>query len=97
MNTREQIIVSGLMLLCEQGLLGVTRNAVAEKAGVSPALVSHYMGTITQFRDLLVQVAIDREVSGAVAHALAAMHPVALAAPQEVKTKAIRHLNETTL
>jgi len=93
MNTQEKIIVAGLSLLERDGPAAVTRDAVADTAGVSPALVSHHMGAMPAFRDLLMQVAVDREIVKAVAWGLVAQHPVAHAASVDLKRRAVQSLN----
>lgn len=42
--TEEKILKAGVDLSVKHGAVNVTRKMVAEKAKVSPALVSHYMG-----------------------------------------------------
>lgn len=92
MNTQEKIILAGLSLLERDGQAGVTREAVAEVAGVSPASVSHHFGSISEFRSLLMQTAVDRGVIKAVAWGLVAGDPLAMNAPENLRRAAIRSL-----
>ena len=92
MNAQEKIIIAGLSLLERDGPSAVTRDLVADIAGVSPALVSHHMGGMPAFRDLLMQTAVDRELVKAVAWGLVAQHPCATQAPDALKRKAIASL-----
>lgn len=88
MNTQEKIIVAGLSILERDGPSAVTRDAVADAASVAPASVSHHFGSMEDFRNLLMQVAVDRGLPRAVAWGLVAQHPVALMAPWELRRDA---------
>lgn len=92
MNIREKILVAGLSLLERDGPAGVTREAVAETAGVTPSLVSYHAGTMPEFRDELMKTAVERGLAKAVAWGLVAQHPAAVTAPIDLRRRALETL-----
>jgi AcrR family transcriptional regulator len=75
-----------------EGWNQMTRAAVAEAAGISEALVSHYFGTMDELRATIMQEAIRRRVVEIVAQGLAAGNVVAKGAPDEVKQAALAYM-----
>ena len=67
----------------------LTRAAVAEVAGVSEALVSHYFGSMDELRAVIMAEAVKRGIVEIVAQGLAAGNPVARSASEEVKQAAL--------
>ena len=88
----QQILEAGVALAIARGLHNFTRDEVAERARVSTALVNRYWGTIAALRDRVVEVAIERELLGVLAQALLDKHPLALASPRRLQSKAAGHL-----
>lgn len=87
---------SALHLACGSGVHGLTREAIAEHAECSPALVSYYLGTMSQMRRSVVRAAVAREVLPVVAQALAMGDKVAQRAPAALKARALAALGEVT-
>lgn len=85
---KEQILGIALELATEHGYHKVTRDQIAKAAGVSMGLVSHYIGTMTQFRRTLMRAAIKQEVAEVVAQGLALGDEHARKAPAELKARA---------
>lgn len=74
------------------GYLKVTREQIAEAACVSPALVSHHLGTMGDLRRTLVRQAVSRQVLKVVGQALANSDPHAQKAPDALKKAALASL-----
>jgi DNA-binding transcriptional regulator YbjK len=72
----------------------LTRDAVAEKAGVSMGLVTRYFGTMLQLKNKVVSYAIKNEVTEIVAQCLANNHPKAKQVPDALREKALRSLSK---
>jgi AcrR family transcriptional regulator len=87
---RTQIIDAAIRLAIKQGYQHVTRNAVAEEAGVSYGLVSTYFSTMTQLKRALMRAAIAQEVIEIIAQGLGAKDADALKAPEKLKQKAVQ-------
>jgi len=71
------------------GWNNLTRSMIAEAAGVSEALVSHYFGTMEELKQTVMNAAVQRRVIEIVAQGLAAGNPAARSAPEEVKAQAL--------
>ena len=72
---REKIAKAGLALAAKQGYRLVRRDDVAEKAGVSIGLVTHYFGGMEGLREAIVNQAIESNNMAVLAEALVAQHP----------------------
>jgi len=72
----------------------LTRDAVAEKAGVSMGLVTRYFGTMLQLKNKVVSYAIKNEVTEIVAQCLANNHPKAKLVPDALREKALQSLSK---
>lgn len=95
MTTKAMITEAGLSVVADEGIWGLTREAVAERAGCSPALVSYHMGTMQELLEHLMQQAVERENLDIIAMGLVSRHPAALNAPAELKQAAIFTLQAT--
>lgn len=71
------------------GFQWITRDAVAEAAGVSPGTVNTAYGTMRELKRAVLQAAVDRGVLEVVAQGLADRHPIALEAPEDVRRAAL--------
>ena len=85
---REQLLQVALIIAMEIGYNNLTREAVAEKAGVSVSLISNYFGTMKQFKRVIMRAAIKQEIPEIVAQGLVIKDTHALKAPQGLKTLA---------
>lgn len=72
----------------EFGLSGVTRPRIAEQAGCSAPLISHYWGPLSALIDAVVKQAVEREDLPVLAWAVIECHPIAMAAPIELRERA---------
>lgn len=86
------ILDAAVELALTDGLCAVRLIPVAERAGVTNGLVSHYFGTVKQLHRAVVRHAIHNEVLGVVAQALAVGDAEARKAPDELKQRALASL-----
>lgn len=70
----------------------ITRDQVAEKAGVSPGTVNNVYGVMSNLKRAVLKAAIERRILRIVAEGLGAKHPLALAAPADLKKEALATL-----
>jgi len=85
---RLQILTVAVEMSKTEGYPNITRDKIAENAGVSMGLVTSYFGTMTQLRRCVVRYAIDHKIPEIVAQALAIRDPHAKNAPDELKALA---------
>jgi AcrR family transcriptional regulator len=88
-DRKAQILDGALELAQRKGLGTITRETIAQHVGVSPALVSLYLGTMTELRRTLMRHAIKREVLEIVAEGLATRDKQAAKAPDDLKRRAL--------
>lgn len=89
---KTQIMNNAIMLAERHGYTHVTREAVAEAAGVAPSLVSKYWGTMAQLQRAIMRQAISQGNTTILAQGLAARDRNAMKAPDELKEEAIKSL-----
>ena len=89
---KDAILEAAVGLALTDGLCAVRLIPVAQRAGVTNGLVSHYFGTIKQLHRAVVRHAIHREILPIVAQALASGDSDARKAPDEVKQRALAGL-----
>lgn len=82
------ILATAVALAKEHGYHKLTRDGVAEAAGVSMGLVTRYFGTMVQLKRDVVRYAIREEVLEVIAQALALGDDHARKAPAELKERA---------
>lgn len=88
----KRILDAALELAKGLGFEWITRDQVATAAGVSPATINNVFGTVSGMKRAVLREAIAREVVEIVAQGLAVRHPIALAAPTELKERAVAHM-----
>jgi DNA-binding transcriptional regulator YbjK len=66
----------------------ITRDSVAEGAGVSMGLVTRYFGTMQKLRRAVMRAAIARRIPEIVAQGLGTCDPLARKAPADLKARA---------
>lgn len=86
------LLECALKLAASEGLYRMTREHLANRAGVSAGLVSLYLGAMPQLRQRVLREAIKREILPVIADALAAHDKTALRAPPMLKRKALESL-----
>ena len=85
---RAAILQAAVQLAESDGWLTLTRDNVAQAAGVSPGLVSWYYLATSLLRDAVMQHAVDNGLLLIVAEGICARNAVALAAPVAVRQAA---------
>jgi AcrR family transcriptional regulator len=89
---QEQILSAALDLAERKGWQTLTRDGIADHAGVSPGLVSLHMGTMNKLRRTVMRAAVQRERLPIVAEGLAVRDAQALKASPELQRKALATL-----
>lgn len=89
-----EVVDAALVAARKHGYRKIRRQDIADELGVTPALVTHYLGPLEGLKDLLVCVAIDREDLVILGQAVIARHPVALGAPKKLRLQALQHYVE---
>lgn len=87
-----QILAAALKAAAKHGYQRITREAIARAAGVSEALVTHYMGTMPELRRAVMREAIRTECLPVVAQGVASRDRHALKAPHPLQQKALDSL-----
>lgn len=91
-NRNRVVLESAIEIAREYGMARLTRQHVADVAGVSCGSVNNAFGTMEALRDAVMATAVAREILGIVAQGLAERHPAALAAPADVRQRAVSAL-----
>ncbi len=81
----EHLTQAALEVAERDGLAGMRRDAIAEHAGVSHALVTHKLGTMAEVRRRVLGAAIQRKNLRVLAEGLAARDKRALRMPEDLK------------
>lgn len=87
---REHILNVAVDVACNNGYHNLTRDLIAETAGVSTGLVSRYFDTMQQLKGDVMRVAIERKIASIVAQGLAINDEHAKNAPHKLKVKAAK-------
>lgn len=87
-----KVLEAAISLAGEVGYSKLTRDEIAERAGVAAGSVNNAFGTMDELRDAVMAEAVGRGLLAIVAQGLAASHPVARAAPQDLKDSALASL-----
>ena len=89
---KAEILDAAIAVACAEGLRGATRELIAARADVSPALISMHYSTMDQLRRAVMRAAVSREVLPVVAEGLAMRDPHALAASDDLRARAAASL-----
>lgn len=87
-DRRTQILDAALRAAERDGYMQVTREAIAEDAKCSPALVSLHLGTMPQMRRAIMGAAIARRNLRIIAQGLAHNDRRAMHAPEDIRRAA---------
>lgn len=85
----DRVLSAAIDIAIAGSYLQLTRQAIADKAGVSAGTVSNYAGGMDGLREAVLREAIKRPILTIVAQGIAVSDPLALAAPLEVRQAAI--------
>lgn len=86
---RAQILNEAVKIATKHGYTTLTRNNVAEAAGVTNGLVSHYFGSINGLKDAVVQKALSDSIFPILAQAILAKDPNVSNISQSLKRRAM--------
>lgn len=86
------VLEAALALATERGFRKFSRSDVAKRAGVADGSVNNAYGTMDGLHDAVMEQAVQRGLLGIVATGLALQHPVACAAPPDLKNSALASL-----
>lgn len=90
-----RILEAAVELAKEPGTGGyqwITRDLVAERAGVSVGSVNNAFGRMVELKRAVMREAVSREIVEIVAQGLADGSPIAAAAPPDLKARAARSI-----
>jgi len=82
---KTRILNAAIKLANKKGYRNITRDCVAHRAKVSPALVNHYFGTIRQLQKCVLIFAIENRVHNLIVQGLTLRDPLALKIPSWLK------------
>lgn len=88
-NRDERILNAAIELAEADSFQWITREAVAERAGVSPATVSNAFGTVADLKRAVLSAAIERRLLPIIAEGWGARHPIIMDAPKELLREAL--------
>ena len=86
---KDHILNVAVKMAVAGGYNKITRDKVAEGAGVSMGLVTKYFGTMPQLRKAIMRRAVKQEIIEIVAQGIANGDPQAKKASSELKTQAV--------
>jgi AcrR family transcriptional regulator len=89
-NLSGVVLQAAIACAREDGYQWITRKTVAQRAGVSLGSVSNAYVTMRDLKRAVLQYAVDNSLVDIVAQGLADRHPIAGAAPPELKSEAAR-------
>lgn len=93
-NDRRALVLEAALTTAERsGYNRMTREGIAKRAGVSPSLVSLYLGTMPTLRHTVMREAVKREIVPIVATGLADGNREAHRAGPALRALAAAHLN----
>lgn len=87
-----QILKAALELAKRRGYNCITRDEIAERAGVPSSLIAYHCGTMDNLRRDLMREAIRTECLPVIAQGLAVRDRHALKAPEDLRRRALQSL-----
>lgn len=91
-NDRQlQILTMALKLATTHGYMNVTREVLADRCGVAPALVNHYFGTMKKLRRAVIGEAIRTEALAVLLQGIAARDPRACGISDALRVRVMQH------
>lgn len=86
---RDDLVTAALRVARKHGYNQMTRDAIAAEAGCSTGQVTTILGTMPQLRRTVMRAAVTRKDLPVIAQGVVARDPSALAAPVELRTRAL--------
>lgn len=91
-NRQQQILTAALKLAVTHGYENVTREALADRCNVSPALISHYFGTMALLRRAMMGEAITTANLTVLLQGIAAKDKRACSISDELRARVMQHV-----
>ena len=89
---KDHILRTALVTAKEVGYTSVTRNILAERAKVSPGLVTHYFSSMVQLKRAIMRAAVEHKIPEIIAQGLSMGDKNAQKASPELKALAANSL-----
>ena len=89
---RDQILTAAMAMALDTGYNSLTRDGVAQRAGVAMGQVNHVFNTMTQLRRAVMRSAVNLEHLPIIAQGVAQGDKIAHGAPEWLKQKALSSL-----
>lgn len=89
---KAELLEAALTVARTKGFEHMTRDAIADEAGVSFGLVGRYLGTMNRLKQTVMRAAIKQEILEIVAYGIYAKDKQALKAPDSLKARAFEHM-----
>ena len=90
--SKETILTAAADLAIKHGFRNVKRADIAAKCECATGTISYHWGTMHALREALMAWAVAKGQAHIVGQGLAERHPLALKAPDALKTRALRLL-----
>lgn len=87
---RSSILSAAVVNASRLGYLNITGSTVAEEAGVSRGLVTHYFFSMRELRRAVMAEAVRLRLLPLVREGIAARDPIAMRAPEDIRREALR-------
>jgi AcrR family transcriptional regulator len=91
---KDQLLTEALILSKELGYSHITRDGVANRAGVSYGLVTRYFDSIDNLKRLVMKKAIKEEVVEIIAQGLVRKDPLTKKLNPQLKAKVLLYLSK---
>lgn len=88
-NRNDRILDAAIECALEDGYQWITRGAVAAKAGVAVGTINNAFGDMIGLKRAVLKAAVERGIIKLVAQGLGDGHPIATAAPPEIKAQVV--------
>ena len=92
-DRRNQILDAAIVLSINIGYKCITRDAVAEVAGISSSLIANYFPRMVDLKKAVMEAAIEERKLEIIAQGLSISDPLALEISEELKKKVLKYLS----
>ena len=89
---REQILTAAMTIAERDGFNALTRDGIAEEAGVATGMVNHVFSTMDKLRKAVMRSAVHKELKPIIATGLSSGMLEAREAPEWLKREALETL-----
>lgn len=89
---KQQILDAAINLSIQKGYRQLTRQSIANKICCAGALINHYYGNIDNLRDIVLQIAIEKEIMPILAENYGTRGKETSHLPTQLKEKVINYL-----